>query len=111
LGAYWCDRDEKMSNLSNFRAFLVEKREITIGGNIPIKTFTKYLKKYISNPDDKELSNDTNFEQIIVCWAQNNFTPKLSQFISELNSLAKDNEDNTEKDYKDPKNINKGNVT
>jgi len=111
LGAYWCDRDEKMSNLSNFRAFLVEKREITIGGNIPIKTFAKYLKKYISNPDDKELSNDTNFEQIIVCWAQNNFTPKLSQFISELNSLAKDNEDNTEKDYKDPKNINKGNVT
>ena len=111
LGAYWCDRDEKMSNLSNFRAFLVEKGEITIGGNIPVNTFAKYLKKYISNPDDKELSNDTNFEELIVCWAQNNFTPKLSQFISELNSLAKDNEDNTEKDYKDPKNINKGSVT
>lgn len=108
LGAYWCDRDEKMSNLSNFRAFLVEKGEIIIGGNIPVKTFTKYLKKYISKPDDKELSNDTNFQEIIVCWAQNNFTPKLSQFISELNSLAKDN---TEKDYKDPKNINKGSVT
>ena len=111
LGAYWCDRNEKMSNLSNFRAFLVEKGEIKIGGNIPVKIFTKYLKKYISNQNDKELTNDTNFEEIIVCWAQNNFTPKLSQFILELNSLAKNNEDNTEKDYRDPKNINTGNVT
>ena len=111
LGAYWCDRNEKMSNLSNFRAFLVEKGEIKIGGNIPVKIFTKYLKKYISNQNDKELTNDTNFEEIIVCWAQNNFTPKLSQFILELNSLAKNNEDNTEKNYQDPKNINTGNVT
>ena len=111
LGAYWCDRNEKMSNLSNFRAFLVKKGEIKIGGNIPVKTFTKYLKKYISNQNDKELTNDTNFEQMIVCWAQNNFTPKLSQFILELNSLAKNNEDNTEKNYQDPKNINTGNVT
>ena len=111
LGAYWCDRNEKMSNLSNFRAFLVEKGEIKIGGNIPVKIFTKYLKKYISNQNDKELTNDTNFEQMIVCWAQNNFTPKLSQFILELNSLAKNNEDNTEKNYQDPKNINTGNVT
>ena len=100
-----------MSNLSNFRAFLVEKGEIKIGGNIPVKIFTKYLKKYISNQNDKELTNDTNFEEIIVCWAQNNFTPKLSQFILELNSLAKNNEDNTEKNYQDPNNINTGNVT
>jgi len=109
--AYWCDRNEKMSNLSNFRSFLVEKGEIKIGGNIPVKIFTKYLKKYISNQNDIELINDTNFEQLIVCWAQNNFTPKLSQFILELNSLAKNNEDNTEKDYQDSKNINTGNVT
>ena len=111
LGAYWCDRNEKMSNLSNFRSFLVEKGEIKIGGNITVKIFTKYLKKYISNQNDIELTNDTNFEQLIVCWAQNNFTPKLSQFILELNSLAKNNEDNTEKDYQDSKNINTGNVT
>ena len=111
LGAYWCDRDEKMSNLSNFRSFLVEKGEITIGGNMSVKTFTKYLKKYISNPDDKELSNDTNFEQIIVCWAQNNFTPKLSVFISELNSLAKENGDQNKKPYTDINRIDKTEIT
>jgi hypothetical protein len=111
LGAYWCDREEKMSNLSNFRAFLVEKGEIKIGGDIPVKLFTKYLKKYIVNPEDKELSNDTNFEQIIVCWAQNNFTPKLSVFISELNSLAKENGDQNKKPYTDINRIDKTEIT
>jgi len=111
LRSYWCDRNEKLSNLSNFRAFLVEKGEIKIGGNIPFKTFTKYLKIFISKSDNGELSNDTNFEQLIVCWAQNNFTPKLSQFIIELNSLAKEVEDYTEKDYKNLSNVNKGRIT
>ena len=111
LRSYWCDRNEKLSNLHNFRAYLSEKGDIKVGGDIPFKTFTKYLKKYISKSDDKELSNDTNFEQLIVCWAQNNFTPKLSQFITELNSLAKENEDNAEKDYKNLSNVNKGRIT
>lgn len=89
LKSYWCDRNEKLSNLQNFRAFLSEKGEIEIGGNITVGMFSKYLKKYISNPDDKDLGLNTNFEELIVCWAQNNFSPKLSEFIKELNSLAK----------------------
>jgi len=110
INSYWCDRNEKLSNLQNFRAYLVEKNEMKIGGNISVNVFTKYLKKYINNSEDEDLSYTTNFEELIVCWAQNNFTPQLSVFISELNSLAKE-EGNVEKDYKDPKNINKGTTT
>jgi hypothetical protein len=104
LGAYWCDRDEKMSNLSNFRAFLVEKREITIGGDIPVNLFVKYVKKYIANPN---VMKDTNFEEMIVCWTQNNFTPKLSVFINELNSLAKEDGNQNKKPYTNINQIDK----
>ena len=110
LNSYWCDGEEKMSNLSNFRAFLFEKGEIKIGGDIPVNVFVKYLKKYISNPKDKELYKDTNFEELIVCWAQNNFTPKLSIFISELNSLAKEDGDQNKKPYTDINQIDKTDI-
>ena len=53
------------------------------------------MKKYLDNPNDKDLSFTTNFEELIVCWAQNNFTPKLSKFIAELDSLAKSERDTT----------------
>lgn len=107
--SYWCDKKEKISNLNSFRSFLVKQGDIQIGGDITVSIFTKYLKKYL-NKSETKIMEDTDFEQVIVCWAQNNFTPQLSVFISELNSLAKE-DGNKEKDYKDPKNINKGTTT
>ena len=95
VSTYWCDQNEKLSNLHNFRAYLSEKGEIKEGGDMGISIFTKYLKKYLDNPNDKDLSYTTNFEELIVCWAQNNFTPKLSKFIAELDSLAKSERDTT----------------
>jgi hypothetical protein len=105
--SYWCDQKEKISNLNSFRSFLVKQGDIQIGGDITVSIFTKYLKKYL-NKSETKIMEDTDFEQVIVCWAQNNFTPKLSEFISDLNKLAKEN---VEKDYKDPRNINKGTTT
>lgn len=107
--SYWCDQKEKISNLNSFRSFLVKQGDIQIGGDMTVSIFTKYLKKYL-NKSETKIMEDTDFEQVIVCWAQNNFTPQLSVFISELNSLAKE-DGNKEKDYKDPKNINKGTAT
>jgi hypothetical protein len=106
--SYWCDSKEKISNLNSFRSFLVEKGDIKIGGDITVPIFTKYLKKYLDKSDESIM--ETDFQQVIVCWVQNNFTPQLSVFISELNSLAKE-DGNKEKDYKDPRNINKGTTT
>lgn len=107
--SYWCDKKEKISNLNSFRAFLVKQGDIKIGDDMTVSIFTKYLKKYL-NKSETDIMEDTDFQQLIVCWVQNNFTPKLSEFISELNSLAKE-EGNVEKDYKDPRNINKGETT
>jgi hypothetical protein len=87
--SYWCDKKEKISNLNSFRSFLVKQGDIQIGGDITVSIFTKYLKKYL-NKSETKIMEDTDFEQVIVCWAQNNFTPRLSVFISELNSLAKE---------------------
>jgi len=80
---YYCDWNEKLSNLAGYRSYLTDGGYIKLGEDITLEVMSAHIKGLLNNN-----IVSTDFERMIACWVLGGMNPKLSVFIKELNDLA-----------------------